>query len=261
MLRLILIKILEFIKLIFDFIILIIKKIKYILRKHIFSDNNEFNLHNNFLNKKVYDLYEDEQIEKSYKNYRKYFEKAIFLNYLDLKKFSLKKSLENDPDQKKYYLEFGVMGGGTINFFSRFLNTKIYGFDSFEGLREDMLGADHAKGDFDLKGKIPHLKSNVVPIKGWVQDTLPKFLEEKNPLINFVHMDLDTYESSKFVLGLIKKYLDNKCVIVLDDFYNFAGWEMGESKAFHEVFSEDEVKFIAFSKFHRTVSVQILKKN
>ena len=67
-----------------------------------------------------------------------------------------------------------------------------------------MVGADHLKGDFNLQGKIPSLRNNVIPIKGWVQETLPKFLNEKKPLINFVHMDLDTYESTKFVLLSLK---------------------------------------------------------
>ena len=64
-----------------------------------------------------------------------------------------------------------------------------------------------SKGDFNLDGKIPILKSNVTPIKGWVQDTLPIFLKKFNPKINFVHMDLDTYESSKFTLEAIKPHL------------------------------------------------------
>ena len=234
-------------------------KFIYVLKKHVLPDKKHYP-YENYLNKKVFHLYEDEQVERSYKTYRKYFDNAVFLNYWDLKKYSLKKSLENDTNQKKFYLEFGVLGGGTINLFSQFLKTEIYGFDSFIGLREDMKGADHVKGDFDLEGKVPFLKKNVIPVKGWVQDTLPKFLEEKKPLINFVHMDLDTYESTKFVLTSIKKYLDKNCVIIFDDFYNFAGWEVGENKAFNEVFEEDEFNFLAFSKFDRTVSIKYIGK-
>ena len=42
------------------------------------------------------------------------------------------------------------------------LKTKIYGFDSFEGLKEDMVGDSCGKGGMDLKGKIPDLNKNVI---------------------------------------------------------------------------------------------------
>ena len=34
------------------------------------------------------------------------------------------------------------------------------------------------KGTFDLK-KIPKLNTNVIPISGWIQDTLPFLLKKK----------------------------------------------------------------------------------
>ena len=51
------------------------------------------------------------------------------------------------------------------------------------------------------------LNSNVEPIVGWVEDTLDDFLIKYNPKINFVHMDMDTYSSTKFTLEKIKPYL------------------------------------------------------
>ena len=50
------------------------------------------------------------------------------------------------------------------------------------------------KGTFDIKNKLPKTNSNVTLISGWVQDTVEKFLKEKQPKINFIHMDLDTYD-------------------------------------------------------------------
>ena len=179
MLKKLIIKILNLIRLFLTAISILNSKIKHILKKHVLPENNQ-HPYSSFLTKKVFHLYEDEQVEKSYKTYRKYFDNSVFLNYWDLKKYSIQKSLENDNNQKKFYLEFGVLGGGTINLFSKYLKTNIYGFDSFIGLKEDMVGADHLKGDFNLQGKIPSLRNNVIPIKGWVQETLPKFLNEKN---------------------------------------------------------------------------------
>ena len=34
------------------------------------------------------------------------------------------------------WLEFGVAGGNTVNYISRFTQDTVYGFDSFEGLPE-----------------------------------------------------------------------------------------------------------------------------
>jgi len=84
------------------------------------------------------------------------------------------------------------------------------------------------------------------------------FLEEKKPLINFVHMDMDTYETTKFILQNIKKYLDKNSIILFDELYNFTGWEVGEYKALKEVFKETEYKFIAFSKNQSPVAIKIL---
>ena len=38
------------------------------------------------------------------------------------------------------------------------------------------------------------MNDNVVAVQGWIQDTLRKFLSEKNPKVNFVHIDVDTYD-------------------------------------------------------------------
>ena len=138
------------------------------------------------------------------------------------------------------------------------MNKKIYGFDSFEGLKEDWVGTSVTKGTFDLKKEIPKLENNVVPIAGWIQDTLPPFLKEKNPKINFVHMDVDTYESSKFILEKIKPHLVKGAIILFDELYNFEGWDVGEYKALTEVFNENEYKFISFSTDTAQAAIKIL---
>ena len=89
-------------------------------------------------------------------------------------------------------------------------------------------------------------------------DTLEKFLEEKKPNINFVHMDLDTYPSSKYVLEKIKPFLMKGSIILFDEIYNFAGWEVGEYKALKEVFNDNEYKFIAFARDNHPAIIKIL---
>ena len=90
---------------------------------------------------------------------------------MKIRKYSITTSLLNDKSKDYYYLEFGVFKGESTNFFSKFVN-KFYFFDSFEGLKEDWVGTNAPKSTFNLDKKIPKLNSNVVPIVGWVEDTL-----------------------------------------------------------------------------------------
>ena len=196
---------------------------------------------------KTYSRFEEEQFEKSYSYFKPYFEKAIFLETHRIREYAIKESIKNDKYLENHYLEFGIFVGTSINFFSKYVK-KIYGFDSFEGLKEDWVGFVQPAGTFNLNKKIPKLNSNVVPIVGWVQDTLDNFLKKEKPRINFVHLDMDTYETTKFILEKIKPYLINDSIIIFDELYNYPGWQFGEFKALKEIFNESEYQYIAFSK-------------
>ena len=71
-------------------------------------------------------------------------------------------------------------------------------------------------------------------------------------------MDMDTYETSKYILTELKPYICKNCIILFDELYNFAGWDIGEYKALTEVYSENEYKFLAFSEDYHQVTTQIL---
>ena len=209
-------------------------------------------------NNSVYDFYKEEQIKNCYEHFKKFFKTAVLLDSEKIREYAINLAKDNDKDSDNFYLEFGVFSGTSINFFSQKINKNIYGFDSFEGLKEDWLGTSVIKGTFDLKKQIPKLNSNVIPISGWVQDTLPKFLDEKKPKINFVHMDIDTYESSKFVLENIKPFLIKGAIILFDELYNFEGWDVGEYKALTEVFDEKDYSFVSFSTDTAQAAIKIL---
>ena len=198
--------------------------------------------------KKNYDQFIEDEYKDSYNYFKKYFYTSLMVKdrYAALR-YAINKSLSNH-EEDNLYLEFGVFVGKSINYTSKLLkDIKIYGFDSFEGLKEDWKGHNLEKGYGNLKGNVPSLNKNIIIVKGWVQDTVPKFLEEKNPKINFIHIDLDTYESTKFVLDKLKPHIKKGCIILFDELYNFPGWEVGEYKALKEVFSENEYKFLSFS--------------
>jgi len=209
--------------------------------------------------KTCFEIFDQEEIIDCYKHFKKYFYKSIFLSTTEIRKYSIKNVLDQNDNDNHFYLEFGVFSGTTINFFSSNLKSKsFYGFDSFEGLKEDWSGTIYNKGFFNLNGKIPKLNSNVIPVKGWVQNTLPLFLDENRPKIKFVHMDLDTYESTLFVLKKIKPFLEPNAIILFDQLYNFSGWKSGEYKALSESFKDEEYQFLAFASIGRQAVIKVL---
>ena len=210
--------------------------------------------------KYIYKKYEKQKLDECYEYFKKYFSNSLLIDQIkDIRIFSLKTAINENKNNGSFF-EFGVYDGESLNLFSKLLNgTKIYGFDSFEGLRDNWTGHNLVAGTFSLKGKIPKLESNAIPIKGWVQETLPKFLKEtKINNISFVHMDLDTYESTKFVLEKLRSYFKPGTIILFDQLYNYAGWQQGEFKALNEVFKDNEYKFLAFGKFSKQAVIKIL---
>jgi hypothetical protein len=212
----------------------------------------------NFFRETPFEEYQKESLEKSYNHFKKYFAKSIFLRDDKIKNYAILKSLE--IDKEGLYLEFGVHKGRSVNLLSKLIKDKIiYGFDSFEGLKEDWKGTQATKGTFNLNGKIPSLNKNVSPIKGWIQDTLPIFLE-RSENINFVHIDVDTYDTSNFILKTIKPFLNNGAIILFDELYNCIGWEENEYKALIENFNEKEYDYLAFSKEGSQVLIKYIKR-
>jgi hypothetical protein len=212
----------------------------------------------NFFKETPFEKYQRENLDESYNCFKKYFSKSIFLKGDKIKIFAILKALEIKDEG--LYLEFGVHKGKSINFLSNLIKDKIiYGFDSFEGLKEDWKGTQATKGTFNLNGKIPSLNKNVSPIKGWIQDTLPIFLKRSDN-INFVHIDVDTYDTSNFILKNIKPFLNNGAVILFDELYNCIGWEENEYKALIENFNEKEYDYLAFSKEGSQVLIKYIKK-
>lgn len=108
------------------------------------------------------------------------------------------------------------------------------------------MGTDSTINSFNLDKKIPKLNSNIELIVGWVEDTLEDFLKKHNPKINFVHLDLDTYNSIKYTLEKIKPYLVKNSILIFDELYNYYGWKNGEYKALVEIFGENEFEYKAF---------------
>jgi hypothetical protein len=129
--------------------------------------------------------------------------------------------------------EFGVYRGDTINYLSSLFPTDtLHGFDSFEGLPEGWR-AGFERGCFRCEG-MPDVRPNVLLHKGLFHESLPLFLRDHEGDISFLHIDCDLYSSTRIVLELLGERIVPGTVIQLDEFLNYPGWQLGESRAFSE---------------------------
>ncbi len=216
--------------------------------------------------KSSFDYYKNDMLRESYNHFKKYFKNSVFITNKMLHfDYSIRKSIELNEDRKDgLFLEFGVYKGANVNYISRYAE-KVYGFDTFTGLTEDWTGGNvnHFKGTYSLGGNIPKVNKNVTLIKGDVRDTLEEFLKNNTSKITFCSIDIDTYESAKFVLSKIKHKFSSNTIIHFDEFYDFIGWMDGEYKAFKEEIENDEsftFKYLAFTKNSTAVTVEVKRK-
>ena len=200
---------------------------------------------------------ENEQKEKSYNFFKDYYKNSVVLEgRLNNLNYSINKSLEkiykteSNLTEKYSFLEFGVFKGETANHISNQINLydlKLDAFDSFEGLSEDRKLTNDPKGSYSTENIQPILNKNVNLIIGNIFKTLKPYLNNLKKKILFVHIDTDTYETTKFILENIKPHLISGSIIVFDELHNFMGWEVGESKALFEIFKKDEIEFLSFT--------------
>ena len=141
-------------------------------------------------------------------------------------------------------LEFGVFEGKSINFFAkRAKGLKLYGFDSFRGLAENWGGTSKAKGHFNLEGALPRVEPNVVLVPGFFDETVNKFLDDHTlDSTLFIHLDCDTYESTRFVLNALPQC--ERILILYDDFLGYPGWKNGQYLAHIEYFAQKDYKVV-----------------
>lgn len=124
-------------------------------------------------------------------------------------------------DEAFDYLEFGVFEGRSIAHVAAHNAdpaTRLWGFDSFEGLPVAW-NENNPKGAFDVGGRVPFSADRRVSfIKGWFDDTLPRFLRSYEPQDKlWIHIDADLYGSALQVLTLLNPHIKNGTVIVFDE--------------------------------------------
>jgi hypothetical protein len=172
----------------------------------------------------------------------------LFTSRAEIQRHIVNLLLSNqDQARKTYLLEFGVFKGTSLRYFAKKLKKfTCVGFDSFEGLQSNF-GGVNAQLLFRLKGREPKfMPKNSIIIKGMVEETLDKFILKKQVNISLVHLDLDVYSSTKYVLKTLKPKLQSGTYLLFDEMFGNPFWENGEYKALKDVFNVNEYYWIAF---------------
>lgn len=137
------------------------------------------------------------------------------------------------------WLEFGVSIGtstATLAECAAAADTRLYGFDSFEGLPEEWVVSDDetwSKGAFT--GRPSEVPGNVELIDGWFEDTVPGFVETHPGRVAFAHIDCDLYSSTATVFSAIRERLTAGTVIVFDELFNYDRYYEHEMRALIEL--------------------------
>ena len=155
----------------------------------------------------------------------------------------------------KIILEFGVAKGQSGKVISDFFSDEtVYGFDSFMGFKEISKKSFWSYQGYQknfLNQKIPNINKNYKMINGYVEDTLTNFMKDikiDNFDTFFIHLDLDIYEPTKYVLSEILKK-KKKTIIMFDELLNYPGFENHEYRAlFEEVIKKDyNYRYLSFT--------------
>lgn len=122
------------------------------------------------------------------------------------------------------YLEFGVFKGESIRYIAKKNpGREIHGFDSFQGLPEQW--AHNPEGAFTTHGKMPKVPANVRLWKGYFEDSLPPWCAQHTDTVAFLHIDCDLRSSTQIIFDSLASRIRPGTVIVLDDYFNFPGWQ------------------------------------
>jgi O-methyltransferase len=142
-------------------------------------------------------------------------------------------------DRVVLYLEFGVAKGSATRYWSNLLRnpeSKLHGFDSFEGLPEDWA---FPKGYFNVDGQLPQIDDPRVQFfKGWFNETLPNYKLPPHEELVLI-LDADLYSSTIFVLNTLEKVIVPGTYLYFDDF----NYRNDELRAFDEFVKRTGMKF------------------
>ena len=178
-------------------------------------------------------------------------------------------------DLPGHFCELGCWYGTNLVYLAKLVNflrpqgyVEVIGFDSFEGLQD----FDHQKDSSSegWKGKykgnpemledilrLYRLEDGVQLVKGRIEETLPRFLEQRKDIrFSFIYLDVDLYSPTRMGIDLLYPRLLKGGIMVFDE-YNVPNWT-GETRAVHELLG-DSVRIHAVP-FTRQPTAYIIKE-
>lgn len=166
-----------------------------------------------------------------------------FENRNDLLKFACNNISVDGPS-----FEFGVFSGNSVNLIASLLpSSKVYGFDSFDGLPEAWFGKSGGIGQFSRSGELPQVRENVELVVGLFDHVLAPFLSTHDfEKIALLHIDCDLYASTQTVLSYLHRKIVPGTIIVFDEYFNYPTWQRHEYSAFQEYVSHRQIKYEYF---------------
>ena len=161
-------------------------------------------------------------------------------------------------DKSRPFYEFGVWNGISFKYLIKTFK-KGFGFDTFTGLPEDW--HSEPSGTYSSLGSIPKIKGGEF-IVGKFENTLPKFFSQKRPIASLINFDADLYTSTLCALNYSNKVIDEKSILIFDEFLTNDNWEKDEYKALNEFCNNLGIGYevLAVSFFSKQVAIK-LKKN
>jgi hypothetical protein len=131
-------------------------------------------------------------------------------------------------------------GEGLLLLAERLHGREIVGFDTFTGLENDwrpgytagMLGQDEA----------PKVRGASV-VAGAYDVTVPAFLAEHPAPIALLHLDANEYSVTAKALDLLADRLVPGTIVILDEYFNYPGWQQGEFRAWSEFVGRTGIEF------------------
>ena len=161
-------------------------------------------------------------------------------------------------EKSRPFYEFGVWNGISFQYL---INTfkKGFGFDTFTGLPESWHDSQ-PKGAYSSFGSVPKIAGGKF-IVGKFEDTLPKFFSQKRPLASLINFDADLYSSTLCALNYSNKVIDEKSILIFDEFLTNKNWEEDEYKALNEFCDNFSISYdvLAVSFFSKQVAIKFKK--
>ena len=166
-------------------------------------------------------------------------------------------AIVTQTDKSRPFYEFGVWNGISFKYLIKTFQ-KGFGFDTFTGIPEDW--HNEPSGSYSSFGSIPKIKGGEF-IVGKFENTLPKFFSQKRPMASLINFDADLYSSTLCALNYSNNVIDEKTILVFDEFLTNDNWEKDEYKALNEFCDSLSISYdvIAVSFYSKQVAIKLKK--